>query len=87
MSCEPPENSTADMRAASPTRGDHALPSNRTNAGGARRSCDCLVTPRDIEGTFGSDQADDCSENAVQVVPPTGFEPAAFCSGGRRSIP
>jgi hypothetical protein len=23
----------------------------------------------------------------VEVVPPAGIEPAAFCSGGRRSIP
>lgn len=28
-----------------------------------------------------------CRSPALKTVPPVGFEPTAFCSGGRRSIP
>jgi hypothetical protein len=52
------------------------------------RSCDILVTLRTLEAGGGS-EPDSCRRRSdiVSVVPPAGFEPAAFCSGGRRSIP
>jgi hypothetical protein len=47
-------------------------------------TCDTLVTLRPFS-SFGGPPG--IVKHLLDRVPPAGFEPAAFCSGGRRSIP
>jgi hypothetical protein len=57
-----------------------ALPASN----GFRGSCVIFVSPGRFPALRGP-----CGQEKplVEIVPPAGFEPAAFCSGGRRSIP
>jgi hypothetical protein len=48
------------------------------------RSCVTLVSLRPFSGLAGRVNL---VKPLLDRVPPAGFEPAAFCSGGRRSIP